>query len=443
MREISRQDCLPDFVDLLLDTVFLVDAGGHVVYVNAACERMFGYTPAEFIGQRLLDFVAAEDRARTLEEARQVMAGRPRIGFENRYIRRDGRQVHVMWSACWSERDQLRIGVARDVTELRRAEAIQLATYAISEAAHNAGDLGVLLSEIHRIIATLVPMAGFAVATCDRGTRQLSFSCQMDRDGKSLLVDETLACQSWAEVICAGHPMPAREAAPAALSGDVASGDDGNCWLVMPLVAQQETIGALALRSDPDTRFSDKDKELLHFVSEQVAIAIDRAQMKAELLRAAQYDELTGLPNRRLFQDRIRSAVARCVRKQGSLAVLYVDVDDFKQVNDSLGHASGDLLLREVARRLQLCVRESDTVARLGGDEFVVLLEDVQRQEDAEAVADKIREAMKQPMEIDGRAMWILASIGIALYPEHGREIEQLLTYADEAMYSDKRSKAS
>jgi PAS domain S-box-containing protein len=147
MHEISRQDCLPDFVDLLLDTVFLVDAGGRVLYVNAACERMFGYTPGEFIGQSLLDFVAPEDRARTQEEARQVIAGRPRIGVENRYVRSDARRVHVMWSACWSERDRLRIGVARDITELRRAEAIQLATYAISEAAHNAGGSVCLLSK--------------------------------------------------------------------------------------------------------------------------------------------------------------------------------------------------------------------------------------------------------------------------------------------------------
>jgi diguanylate cyclase (GGDEF)-like protein len=206
---------------------------------------------------------------------------------------------------------------------------------------------------------------------------------------------------------------------------------------------QQEAIGVLVLKGDPETRYSDQDRELLHFVAEQVAIAIDRAQMKAELLRAAQYDELTGLPNRRLFRDRIRSAVARCVRKQHVLAVLYVDIDDFKRVNDSLGHASGDLLLREVARRLQLCVRESDTVARLGGDEFVVLLEDVHSRDDAQAVADKIRNAMRQPTEINGGALRIQASIGIALFPEHGEEIEQLLSYADDAMYSDKRSKAS
>jgi len=443
MSDKTQGDCLPDFVDLMLDTVFLVDAGGRIAYVNAACERMFGYTQAELIGQTLFDFIAPEDRARTEEEARQIIAGRPRIGFENRYIRKDGRRVHVMWSARWSERDQLRIGVARDVTALRHAAAIQAATYAISEAAHDAAGLDVLLREIHRIIATLVPVAGFAVATCDRRTRQLSFSYQMDRHGNSPVLHEPIACQFCAQVICGGRPMLSRDAALTALSGDVASRDDSAGWLAMPLITQQETIGALVLKSDPGTHYSDTDKELLHFVSEQVAIAIDRAQLKAELLRAAQHDELTGLPNRRLFQDRLKLAAARCVRHQHPMALLYIDIDDFKQVNDSLGHATGDRLLQEVARRLQLCVRETDTVARLGGDEFVVLLEDVQTPEDAKTVADKIRDATSHPIDVDGRVLRILASIGFALYPEHGQDVEQLLKHADEAMYTDKRSKAS
>jgi diguanylate cyclase (GGDEF)-like protein len=334
----------------------------------------------------------------------------------------------------------LRVGVARDVTELRHAAAIQLATYAISEAAHNAADLDVLLREIHRIIAALVPVAGFAIATCDPRTKKLSFTYQMDRQGYSPVLPEPIACQFCAQIMCNGRPTLLRDAA---LSGAPATCDDSDGWLTVPLISQQETIGALVLKSDPGTHYSDKDKELLHFVAEQVAIAIDRAQLKAELLRAARYDELTGLPNRRLFQDRIKSAVARCVRNQRPMAVLYIDVDDFKQVNDTLGHSTGDLLLREVARRLQHCVRETDTVARMGGDEFVVLLEDLQTPDDARAIADKIRGTMRQPIEIDGRMLRIMASIGIALYPEHGREIEQLLKHADNAMYTDKRGKAS
>jgi diguanylate cyclase (GGDEF)-like protein len=216
----------------------------------------------------------------------------------------------------------------------------------------------------------------------------------------------------------------------------------GASWLAMPLMTQDETIGALVLKSYVGTMYSDKDKELLLFVSSQVATAIERRQLAAELLRSARYDELTGLPNRRLFLDRMKSALARCRRQHGRVALLYVDVDNFKQVNDNLGHPAGDLLLKEIALRLTHCVRDEDTVARLGGDEFVVLLEEIHVPEDALAVANKIRSAVHQPIDVEGITLRTLASIGIALYPEHGSEIEQLMKHADKAMYLDKKSKA-
>ena len=161
----TNPSVLPHVADLLLDAVFLVDPHGRIVYASAACERIFGYTPGELIGRQLIDFVLHEDRARTWEESMQVMAGHPRIGFENRYVRKDGTLAHVMWSARWSEADQLRIGVARDVTERKHAEERQAATYAIAEAAHSATDLATLFPRIRSIIADLVPVAGVAAPT--------------------------------------------------------------------------------------------------------------------------------------------------------------------------------------------------------------------------------------------------------------------------------------
>jgi len=176
---------MPNIVDLLLDAVVMVDVRGRVVFASAACEHIFGYTPEEMFGRTMIDLVLPEDRARTWEEAMQVMAGKPRIGFENRYIRKDGRIVHVMWSARWSEADQLRIGVARDVTARKRAEEMQAATYAISEAAHTATDLVQLFREIHRIIAKLVSVAGCSVATCDPKNGTLVFPYQIDLLGNA------------------------------------------------------------------------------------------------------------------------------------------------------------------------------------------------------------------------------------------------------------------
>jgi diguanylate cyclase (GGDEF)-like protein len=361
------------------------------------------------------------------------MAGCRRIGFENRYIRKDGCYVHIMWSALWAEKDQLRIGVARDVTERKRAEERQAATYAVSEAAQNATDLAALFPEIQRIVARLVPLAGFAVAVCDPKTKRIAIPYQMNLYGASSFEVDALAQLHCEDVIRGGQPL--------LLSGDAACSDNGASWLMTPLVTQKETIGALVLKSHAGTVYSDRDKELLQFVSAQVATAMERARLHAELLHAARYDELTGLPNRRLFQDRMNSALARCRRKQGSLAVLYVDIDDFKQVNDSFGHSAGDQLLQEFARRLRHCVREADTVARLGGDEFVVLLEDVQLPEDVSAVADKIHDTVSQRITIDGGVLRIQTSIGFALYPEHGLEPEELLKHADKAMYLGKKGK--
>lgn len=431
---------LPNFVDLLLDAVFLVDVRGNIVYVNAACERIFGYTQQELTGRSMIDLVAPEDRARTWEEAMQVMSGQPRIGFENRYIRKDGRQVHIMWSARWSEADQLRIGVARDVTERKHAEDMQAATYAVSEAAHHASDLPSLFRAIHRIVSELVPVSAFVVATRRPGTEQVTIAYQMDTHGCSSAVQDPVARQFCAEAVRSGQSrLVAAEVSAPADNHVPAAG--GAFWLVMPLIAQYNTIGALVMKSYPGTTYSEEDRNLLQYVCAQVATAIERKQLHTELLRAARHDELTGLPNRRLFYDRAQSALARCRRKHGRIALLYVDLDDFKQVNDTLGHAAGDHLLQEVARRLAHCVREEDTVARLGGDEFVMLLEDIHSPADAAAVMEKVRQAMQPPVQVDGQTIDTVPSIGTAIYPEDGSEIEPLLRQADKAMYRDKKAR--
>lgn len=215
-------------------------------------------------------------------------------------------------------------------------------------------------------------------------------------------------------------------------------------WLVVPLNSHTGIIGALILKGSPDgARYTRKDKELVQFVSAQVATAIERKQLHARLKHMAQYDGLTGLPNRALLYDRLIMALGRTRREQGQMSVLYLDLNNFKQVNDSLGHAAGDELLQEVADRLKRCLRGLDTVARMGGDEFVVLLENIQMPEHASNIANKIRSAISQPIKIRGRSLCILPSIGIALYPRHGDEAQQLLRHADEAMYFEKKNSDS
>ena len=160
------------------------------------------------------------------------------------------------------------------------------------------------------------------------------------------------------------------------------------------------------------------------------------AQQRIEQL--AHYDELTHLPNRTLFYDRLGQAIYEAKRNRRSIALMYIDLDGFKQVNDTKGHHMGDLLLVQMAERLRLCVRESDTLARLGGDEFTVILNDTHEREDVEMLANKIIDSIDQPFDLEGLTVHIGASIGIARYPDDAQTTGTLLIVADKAMYAAK-----
>jgi diguanylate cyclase len=153
----------------------------------------------------------------------------------------------------------------------------------------------------------------------------------------------------------------------------------------------------------------------------------------------AQHDSLTGLPNRVLFNDRLRQAISLAIRQEKQLAVMFVDLDEFKKINDSLGHGVGDKLLQSVAGRLVNCVRRTDTVSRLGGDEFMVLLSQVEREEDAALSARKILRALAAPHTVDNKNLDISVSIGVSTYPSDGPDAETLMNKADTAMYEAKK----
>jgi diguanylate cyclase (GGDEF)-like protein len=162
-------------------------------------------------------------------------------------------------------------------------------------------------------------------------------------------------------------------------------------------------------------------------------------EAKEEYRSLAYHDELTGLPNRTLFHDRLGLAITHSCRSQGHLALLYLDIDDFKGVNDSFGHGSGDRVLVELAGRIRAAVRAEDTVARVGGDEFVVLLAQVTGAGDAARVAGKVLNAVRHPFRVDGHDVPIAASVGVSVYPDDGACSDDLLRHADGAMYRDKR----
>ncbi|MDH2077769.1 sensor domain-containing protein [Pseudomonas atacamensis] len=433
---------LASYMDLLLDAVCAVDKQGRFVFVSAACERIFGYTPDELIGRSMIELVHPADRQRTLAAAGEIMSGDPKHNFENRYLRKDGSVAHISWSARWSEVDQLRIAVARDITERKQAESRQAALYAISEAAHAAEDLLALFKRVHLLIGEWLPALNFSVALYDENCGQLNFPYHVDDHELQPEQPGTVIGRLCAQVIRSGQPMlltpDSADATPD--FAELLAEQNAPCWLGVPLSSKNGTIGALIVKSlAGGERYTEQDKELLQYVCAQVATAIERQQLHARLKRMAQYDQLTQLPNRELLRDRLRAALAHARAVHGHMALLYVDLDRFKQVNDTHGHAVGDMLLQTVANRLKGCVRETDTVARIGGDEFVVLLHSVHAAEDADSVAGKIRQVLAQPMPLDGHDLRIEPSIGVARFPEHGEEEQQLFRHADQAMYAAKR----
>ena len=216
-------------------------------------------------------------------------------------------------------------------------------------------------------------------------------------------------------------------------------------------IAQNQTVGltpnCILVRRDGVESSIEDSAAPIHdrrgSVTGAVMVFHDVTTARALSLRMAylaQHDELTDLPNRALLADRLEQAIALASRRRGQLALLFVDIDRFKYVNDSLGHAIGDRLLQSVANRLASCVRSSDTVSRQGGDEFVILLPDISHSEDAAISGEKIRQALAVPHSIDQHDLHITGSIGIATYPEDGVHSETLLQHADFAMYHAKEN---
>lgn len=417
-----------NFLDLLLDAVCAVSATGEFVFVNAAFERVFGYPVDEVIGRNMMEFVHPDDRAATVAAAQRVMEGHLQLHFENRYVRKDGRIVHIRWTARWVEQAKVRVAVAHDITELQRSRALQAALHAISEAAHTAEDLISLFEEVHRTIAGLLDARHFSVMLCDEAGLSLHPAYHADPGGSPAQSIELEHAPALARLLHGEQVQPA-------------PGQEDPHQLTAPLRAAGVAIGMLMLRSEGG--YTQEDAELLHFIAGQVATAIDRKRMHVSLQALAERDQLTQLLNRRAFVERLAMAVRNAQDKSSELSVLFLDLDAFKQVNDNFGHDVGDQLLQAVADRLMATVRGVDVVARLGGDEFVVLLEQDLGGRGALLLGERIEQSFSLPFVVGEATLLVRPSVGSARFPVDALDGQQLLRLADAAMYEAKRKKAT
>ena len=196
--------------------------------------------------------------------------------------------------------------------------------------------------------------------------------------------------------------------------------------------------GVLTAHAKRVNKYSDDDVNFVQSIANVLAAAVERWESEQRFAYLAQFDPLTGLPNRNLFRDRLTQAIGRAQREERMTALVFLDLDRFKEINDTFGHAAGDRVLKDIAARLVSCLRESDTIARLGGDEFIVVLEEILDVSQAESAARKILSVFSQPVSLEGTDFYVTPSIGIAIYPADGVDGDTLLKHADIAMYQAK-----
>jgi diguanylate cyclase (GGDEF)-like protein/PAS domain S-box-containing protein len=406
----ARYGALFDFAP---DGIVLLNPEGYCIDANPSLCRLLDFTHGELVGLHASQFITETDVRRWQLQ------------------RRDGSVLDVDTVATLMP-DGSRLGMIRDITERSLSECLlQQANDALLRAeVERAVAAEALFDERERAQVTLNSI-GDAVISTDLAGRVTYLNAVAER------------LTGWAAAEAMGRPLK-----------DVFQVVDADSRAPVPnpmaLAARENTSVTLApicilIRRDAvETAIEDSAAPIhdrLGRVTGAVMVFRDVSASRAlsqRLSHLAQHDSLTDLPNRGLFNDRLRQAVILANRHRSALAVLYLDVDRFKHINDSLGHSVGDRLLQSVAQRLSGCVRASDTVSRLGGDEFVILLSEVAQAQDAVGCADKVLQAVRIPYVVEGHELHITASVGIVIYPEDGVEAEVLLQNADSAMYEAK-----
>ncbi len=387
--------------------VVITDLQGHVIYCNPAFTRMTGYTLGEIQGQTPSVWQSGETPATIYCDMwASVAAGEPWEG-EIRNRRKNGalywERQHIGPLRDAGGRIVRLVSIKEDITHLREVEQALLLREQALASTNNGIMISHAIEDDHSIM--------YVNPAFERITGYSAREA-VGRIGRFLMRDD-LAQPGLNEIRAA-----LREKRPGHAVLRSYRKDGSMFW------------NELFISPISDT----SRRDVTHFVS-IVNDVSDRMQYQTALEHQATHDNLTGLANRSLLNDRIALAIGHAKRAGLMVALLLLDLDHFKHVNDAYGHSAGDVLLRETATRLRRCVREVDTVARLGGDEFVIVLTDLTQADDAETIAGKIRDALAEPIMIDRHEVFVGASIGIALYPRDGEHGEILLRNADIAMY--------
>jgi diguanylate cyclase (GGDEF)-like protein/PAS domain S-box-containing protein len=399
-------------VETANELVWAVDRHGRWTYLSPrATRQIFGREPEDLLGARLVDSQPAPERERTLAMLARVLADGTASHFETVHVGRRGAEVVLSLNATPLRGADGAIagvtGTATDVTELKANAAALAAAVAEQQLLFDSVSEGIVVLRertVRKCNSKFAEMLGYRPAEL------------------------------------AGKPSVVWYADPAEWEH---VGRQARLALSQGRTYESEL---LVRRKNGSVFWCDVRGRAIHpdhVDAGAIFVYIDisaRKERESRIQHLADHDALTGLLNRRLLEDRLAQALSLARRNDAMVAVMLIDLDGFKAVNDQYGHLTGDYVLRTVAKRLKDCVRDSDTIARLGGDEFVVLLSGQRSTEDSTGVAEKILAALADPVAAGGRRFEIGASIGISIFPRDGASPEQLLKHADAAMYRVKEA---
>lgn len=450
------------------DGVVIINRQGIIIVVNTALERLFGYSRQELLGQNLEILVPHDYRQTHMQQRRgyceapvaRTMGTRGAV----KGLRKDGSVFFagVSLSPVDSSEDGWTTAVVRDISaaiaadsELRRLNRTLLVLSQCNEALVRAADESELLEAICR---TAVEYGGYQLAWVGfaLGDEMRSVLPVSSHGGHSDYIENL--CISWADVergrgptgtaIREGRTIIAHQLETDcgfAPWQDAAQQQGFKCSVALPLKTKDGVLGALNLYSSDEGAFTSDEIQLLEKLADDLAYGINnlresarRAGAEFQLDYQANFDPLTGLTNRTLLKDRLQQALVQAQRNERRLAVVLLDLDRFKAVNESLGMVRGDQLLKAIGQRLVSALREGDTVARLSVDEFCVLMTDLANAGDAANLTHKLLKVVATPITIDQHEVFLSASAGISLFPKDGDDADLLLAHATSAMQSAK-----
>jgi len=421
-----------------------------ITRANSSFDRMFGYAQDEAIGSLTRIFYPDDQAFADFGAQAYAVLGQGKpFQAENTLVRKDGTPMwaRLIGYAINSEDPaQGTIWMIEDRTRQKRDEEALRNALLENQAILDNAVLGIAVVENGRTLRCnrkMEELFGYPGGAIDGASVRALYP---DLETWAAARRQTRCDFMSGRVHMAEYQLARRDGTRfwARLSGrpfDMAERGGRSVWLVDDVTDQREAADALRrARDELEVRVEERTAELAGANRRLQAEIVERRQAEARVHHMAYHDALTGLPNRALLSERLDRAMLAARRDGRKLALMFIDLDRFKTINDSLGHLTGDHLLKEVANRLCRVVRAVDTVARLGGDEFVVLVPGVRGLEECALVGEKIIAAMAEPVRFEGRNLHISPSIGICLYPDDGEDVESLMRKADSAMYHAKAS---